>query len=69
MPMVSKALLDKFKTLYKEQYDVVLTDTEASSMATDLVNLMKVILRPEPTSTDSDNSQERRQCETVGTDQ
>ncbi len=46
--MISKELLDKFKKLYKEKFDINLTDEQATKMATDLVNLMRVLLRPNP---------------------
>ncbi len=46
--MINKESLDKFKMLYKEKFDVELTDEGATKMATDFLNLMKVLLRPEP---------------------
>ena len=46
--MISQELLDKFKKLYEEHFNIVLTDQEATEAATDLVNLMKVLLKPEP---------------------
>lgn len=48
--MVSPELLDKFKNLYKEQFDIKLTDEEATEMATSLVNLMKILVKPIPKS-------------------
>lgn len=44
--MISNELLEKFKRLYKEKYDIILSDEEATQMATDFLNLMKVLLRP-----------------------
>jgi len=46
--MITAELLDKFKSLYKEQFNITLSDEEATHMATDFLNLMKVLLRPEP---------------------
>ncbi len=46
--MISEDLLAKFKKLYQEQFNIALTDEEATAMATDLVNLMKVLLKPQP---------------------
>lgn len=44
--MVSKELLDKFKSLYQRKFDITLTDEEATKMATDLVNLMRILVSP-----------------------
>ena len=54
--MVSRELLDKFKMIYKEEFNVVITDEEATEMSTELVNLMKVLLKPAPVGTEEDNS-------------
>ncbi|HZE87119.1 MAG TPA: hypothetical protein VE090_02820 [Methylomirabilota bacterium] len=62
--MVSVEMLEKFKRLYLEKYNVSLTNEEATRMATDLVNLMKILLRPDKPT---DNQQERRQDETIST--
>lgn len=45
--MISNELLGKFKKLYKEKYDIALTDEETTKMATDLVNLMRILLKPD----------------------
>lgn len=68
--MISKELLDKFKKLYLEQFNITLTEEEATGMATDLVNLMKVILKPEPkphSETTRSSIVERGDCETFKT--
>ncbi|MBI2314971.1 hypothetical protein HYU93_02845 [Candidatus Daviesbacteria bacterium] len=44
--MISNELLEKFKRLYQEKYNITLSDEEATQMATDFLNLMKVLLRP-----------------------
>ena len=41
--MISKELLDEFKNLYKDHFDITLSDEEATSLATDYLNLMKDI--------------------------
>jgi hypothetical protein len=65
--MVTKELLEKFKTLYQEQFNISLTDEDATKMATDLVNLMRVLLKPEPPlSSEKTHQEERRQYEIVG---
>lgn len=46
--MMSNELLEKFKRLYQEKYNITLSDEEATQMATDFLNLMKVLLRPKP---------------------
>lgn len=64
--MVSKEILEKFRRLYKEKYDVTLTDEETTQLANDLVNLMRVLLKPEPKSiTNKVKPEERRQDETI----
>jgi len=44
--MLSKQILEKFKNLYFEKFNIKLSDEETTAMATDLVNLMKVLLQP-----------------------
>lgn len=44
--MISKELLEKFKRLYQEKYNINLSDEETIQMATDFLNLMKILLRP-----------------------
>lgn len=67
--MISQELLDKFKKLYLEQFNITLTEEEATGMATDLVNLMKVILKPEPKRPEKAGTPivERGDCETYKT--
>lgn len=48
--MVSKELLEKFKTIYQEEFNIVLSDENATKMATDLLNVMRIITRPIPKS-------------------
>jgi hypothetical protein len=64
--MVSKELLEKFKKLYEEKFNTTLTDEEVTQMATDLINLMRVLLQPEPEATEEVND-ERREDETSRT--
>ena len=68
--MISKEILGKFKKLYKDKYDVDLTDEQTTKLANDLVNLMRVLLKPEPKVVKNETKlEERRQNETVGTAQ
>lgn len=45
--MVNEVLLDKFKKLYQEKYNVILNDEEATELATQFLNLMKILVKPE----------------------
>ncbi len=66
--MVSRELLDEFKIIYKEQFNVTITNEEATQMTTDLVNLMKVLVKPESnseTENDIEDVEEGRSNETV----
>lgn len=45
--MVNQAFLDKFKRLYKEKYNIILCDEEATELATQFLNLMKILIQPE----------------------
>ena len=68
--MISKEILDKFKKLYKDKYDIDLTDKQTTQLANDLVNLMRVLLKPEPKEVENKvRQEERRQNETIGTTQ
>ncbi len=46
--MVSKEMLEKFKALYLKKYNVALTNEAATKMANDLLNLMKILVKPDP---------------------
>lgn len=64
--MVSTEIREKFKKLYKEKFDIQLTDEEATKMATDLITLVKVLVQPEVKIDLAPNHrEERRQYETV----
>lgn len=45
--MVNEAILEKFKRLYKDKYNIILSDEEATDLATKFLNLMKVLIMPE----------------------
>ncbi len=49
--MLTRELLEKFKSIYQEKFNIALTDEEATLMATDFLNLMKILVSP-----DSDES-------------
>ncbi len=64
--MVSGEMLEKFKKLYLNKYNVLLTDEEATEMTTALVNLMKILLKPEPSKyTCESNSEEGGENEVI----
>lgn len=45
--MVNEVLLEKFKKLYKDKYNIILSDEEATDLATQFLNLMKILIKPE----------------------
>lgn len=45
--MISKEHLEKFKRIYQEQFNTTLTDQEATLMATDFLNMMKILVSPD----------------------
>jgi hypothetical protein len=45
--MLSKEILDKFNKLYKDKYDIDLTSEQTTKLANDLVNLMRILMKPE----------------------
>lgn len=57
--MVNKELLDKFKSLYKRKFDINLSDEEATKMATDLVNLIRILIKPLPRQDNNETYLER----------
>jgi hypothetical protein len=44
--MISKEYLDKFKKLYKDKYEITLTDEEATELANHFLNMMGVLIKP-----------------------
>lgn len=44
--MIRKEYLDKFKRLYKDKYDITLSEEEATELATHFLNMMEVLIRP-----------------------
>lgn len=61
--MVSKEKLAKFKQLYLKKYNVSLTDEEATEMATALVNLMSILLKPDSEEVQNTSEQEERRTD------
>lgn len=59
--MVSKEGLAKFKTLYKKQFGVELTDKEVLEKATRLLNLYKAVYLPESNIKISNNNEKKIQ--------
>ena len=68
--MITNEIREKFKKLYYEKFNITLSNEEATEMATDLINLMEVLLKPEskpnPIKT---YPEERSQDETIRTQQ
>jgi hypothetical protein len=62
--MISKEYLDKFKKLYKDKYDITLTDEETTELATHFLNLMEILIRPKNKSTVVDQPEEGHVSET-----
>jgi hypothetical protein len=54
--MLTPELLEEFKRLYQKKYNVCLSDEENTRLATDFLNLMKVLLRPKPKKVESNQS-------------
>ncbi len=46
LTMISKEYLDKFKKLYKDKYNITLSDEETTELATHFLNLMEILIRP-----------------------
>lgn len=46
--MISKDSLDKFKSIYKAEFGVDLSDADALEQATRLLNLCRVVMQPMP---------------------
>lgn len=68
--MITKELREKFKKLYYEKFNITLSDEEATEMANDLINLVKVLLKPKrkPHTTET-TLDERRKYEIIRTQQ
>lgn len=54
--MISKESLERFKKLYYEKYNIALSDEAATLMATDFLNLMKILTRPQPKNAAQNNN-------------
>ena len=57
--MISKVYLDKFRKLYKDKYNITLSDEETTELATHFLNLMEILIRPKPKTkqVNTENSQ------------
>lgn len=51
--MLTRESLEKFKRIYQEQFNTTLTDEEATLMATDFLNMMKILVSPDPQEVDT----------------
>lgn len=48
--MVTKEQLEKFKAIYFQKYKIRLNNEEATKQATALLNLMRILLKPDSES-------------------
>ena len=66
--MISKEYLDKFRKLYKDKYNITLSDEETTELATHFINLMEILIKPKSKTEYQINNQtyisERRQYAT-----
>jgi len=46
--MVPKKYIDKYKELHLKKYNIVLSDEEATDQANRFLNLMKILIFPDP---------------------
>lgn len=63
--MLTKELLEKFKSIYKQQFSIDLSDEETTLMATDFLNLMKILVSPDPEDTQIDKDKGKKLSEGV----
>jgi len=56
--MISKALLDEFKEIYRHQFNEDITDAEALELATKLINLYKIIYLSSYSSNDQNENKQ-----------
>ncbi|HLL60245.1 MAG TPA: hypothetical protein VK338_00875 [Candidatus Nitrosocosmicus sp.] len=63
--MIRPELREKFNKLYKEKFNIDLTEEEATEMFGDFINLMKVVLKPDLEAKEPEIYQERREHETI----
>ena len=66
--MISKEYLEKFRKLYKDKYNITLSDEETTELATHFINLMEILIKPKSKIENQINNQtyisERRQYAT-----
>jgi hypothetical protein len=64
--MIRPELREKFKKLYKEKFNIDLSEEDATELFGDFINLMKIVLKPDPKPVNPENNhQERRNYETL----
>jgi len=56
--MISKASLNKFKEIYRHQFNEDITDAEALELATKLINLYKIIYLSSYSSNDQNENKQ-----------
>lgn len=59
--MVNCEFLAKFKKLYKDKYNIDLTDEQTTELGTHFLNMMQILIKPknkpEPIPQDAENNQ------------
>jgi len=66
---MNNELREKFKKLYYKKFNIRLTDEEATKISTDLINLMKVLLKPDKQNKSVSHVEERSEYATITTQQ
>ena len=66
---MNNELREKFKKLYFDKFNIRLTDEEATQISTDLINLMKVLLKPDRQNKSVSHVKERSEYATITTQQ
>ena len=58
--MVNSEYLAKFKKLYKDKYNIDLTDEETTELGTHFLNLMKILIKPNTTEPVPEDNQDKQ---------
>lgn len=62
--MIGKESIDKFKKLYRDKYNIELSDEEATDLATHFLNLMDILIHPKkPEQNEEQEKTERSEYE------
>lgn len=58
--MISQKLIDEFKKIYKEDYGVSLTDSQASEIGNNLVGFFELLLKMDQRNKQKDYEQKQK---------